>query len=276
MASRRISPDYFKTMKIHLLSGRAFTDQDVLDSPPVAIVSEALAKRFWPGESAIGQRIHRAPPNKPMMIVGIAPDVHDEGISRDVGPALYLPVLQANGIYVSIVARTIGDPLLARDGVRRAVWSLDRNLTPSQEKSLRELTDATVDPERLQATLLSSFATVAFLLATIGIYAVTSYSVSQRTREVGVRLAFGATPRSISIEILRQTARCVAAGLAAGLLIAMVAERVRLFVAYGASAFDLKLAVTISVVLFATSLLAGFIPSLRSRFVTPTLLLRDA
>jgi putative ABC transport system permease protein len=275
MSVRLISPGYFDTMKIPLRRGRPFTEQDLSDSPPVAIVSEALAKRFWPGEDPIGKRIHRSPPNPWMTVVGIAPDVHDEGISQEAGPTLYTPYAQKNGIYLSLVVRTIGDPLSMRDSVRRAVWSLDRKLTPSEEKPLRQLMDATVDPERLQATLLSAFAVVAFLLAAVGIYAATAYAVSQRTREIGVRLAFGATPKTISLEVLRQTARCAGLGLIAGLGIAFAAEKIRLFVAYGAAAFDVRLAATICALIFATSLLAGFIPSLRSRSVMPSMLLRD-
>ncbi|HSP17124.1 MAG TPA: ABC transporter permease [Thermoanaerobaculia bacterium] len=276
MAMRRITPTYFDTMRIRLTRGRAFNDQDELDSPPVAIVSEALAKRFWPGEDAMGKRIRRTPPQPWLTIVGIAPDVRDEGTTNEVGPTLYVPYLQGGWIYVSIVVRTAGDPAAVRDPVRRAVWSIDRNLTPSAEKPLRQIVDSTVDPERLQADLFSSFAIIALLLATTGIYAVTAYAVSQRTREIGVRLAFGATPGTISTELLRRAASSVAIGLAAGLVIAFVVRHVQSFVAYGAGDFGIAYAVGVCSVLFATAIVASFIPALRARRVEPAALLRDA
>jgi predicted permease len=273
MNLRRISPGYFALMRIALIKGRAFTDADVLDSPPVAIVSASLARRYFPNQDAIGQRIRRSGP--PMTIVGIAPEVLDDGPAAKERMTIYCPYLQNNNLYVTLLVRAKGDPLSVRDGVRRALWTLDRDLTPAREKPLEELASTAIGPERLQMTLLTSFGVVALLLASAGIYGMTSYAVAKRMREIGVRLAFGATPRDVMTELIGRATRSVALGLALGIALALLAQRVGSLVVYGAAKFDTQSAALVIGVLFVSALIAGSVPSLRSRSVRPAVLLRE-
>lgn len=273
---RRITPHTLATLRIPLIAGRNFTAGDSLDSPPVAIISSALAKRYFPNESAIGKRILRTPPNPPHTIVGVARDVLDDGAGVPLQPTLYVPYLQTNNIYLTLVVRTKGDPLASREAARRAVWSLDRDITPSNEKALTELTDAAIGSDRLQMLLLSAFGFVALALAVAGIYGMTAYSVAKRMREIGVRLAFGATPRDVIVEVVRRAARSVALGLALGLTLAFAAQHVASLVVFGAAEFDQRSAAVLVVVFFLTAVIAACLPSLRARHAQPTLLLRDA
>ena len=272
---RRITPHTFATMRIPLMAGRNFGDGDALDSPPVTIISSALAARLFPKQDPLGQRILRTPPNPPLTIVGVARDVLDDGAGVPLQPTLYVPYLQTNNIYLTLLVRTKGDPLRSRDAVRRAVWSLDKDITPSNEKALTELTAAAVGSDRLQMLLLSAFGVVALALALVGIYGMTSYSVSKRMREIGVRLAFGATPRDVITEVVRRAARSVAVGLALGLTLAFAAQRVASLVVYGAAQFDERSAAILVIAFFVTAVVAACIPSLRARHAQPTILLRE-
>jgi putative ABC transport system permease protein len=276
MNFRRLTPHYFDTMRIPLIAGRAFNDADVLDSPGVMIVSASLAKKFFgSSNAAIGQRILRTPPAPPATVIGVAPDVRDDGPNVEVRPTLYSSYLQANGIYLTLVVRTLGDPNGMRDAVRRAVWSLDRDITPSKEMPLEALMTEAVGSERLQVLLLTAFAFIALILAAVGIYGMTSYAVAKRMREIGVRLALGATPRDVIVEVVQRAVRTVAIGLAAGIALAFLAQRAASLVVYGAARFDPGTAAIAVAVLFAASLVAASVPSLRARAVQPALLLRD-
>ena len=273
---RRITPHTFSTLRVPLVAGRNFTEADALDSPPVAIVSSALVKRLFPNEDPLGKRILRTPPNPPLTIVGIAPDVLDDGAAVPVQPALYVPYLQSNAIYLTLLVRTHGDPLRSRDAVRRVVWSLDRDLTPSNEKALSDLTTSAIGSERLQMLLLGGFGSVALILAIVGIYGMTSYSVAKRMREIGVRLAFGATPRDVITEVVGRAARSVALGVALGITLAVAAQYVASLVVFGAAEFDERSAAVVAAAFFVTAMIAACVPSLQARRAQPAVLLRDA
>ena len=273
---RRITPHTFATLRVPLVAGRNFTDADSLDSPPVAIVSAALVKRLFPNEDAIGKRILRTPPNPPLTIVGIAPDVLDDGAGVPVQPALYVPYLQTNNIYLTLLVRTQGDPLRSREAVRRVVWSLDRDITPSNEKALAELTTSAIGSERLQMLLLGGFGSVALILAIVGIYGMTSYSVGKRMREIGVRLAFGATPRDVIVAVVGRAARSVALGVTLGITLAVAAQHVASLVVFGAAQFDERSAAVVAGAFFVTAVIAACVPSLQARRAQPAVLLRDA
>jgi putative ABC transport system permease protein len=272
---RRITPRYFETMRIPLIAGRPFADTDTLKSPPVVIVSAGLARRFFPNQSPLGQRILR-PPNPPATVIGVVPDVRDDGASTEPQPTIYTSYLQGNNVYLTLVVRTKTEPLAVRDGVRRAVWSLDRDLTPSREKALADLMSDAVGAESLQMTLLSAFGFIALTLATVGIYGMTSYAVAKRIRDIGVRLAFGATPRDVFLEVVRRALQSVSIGLAAGIALTLLAQRVASLVVYGAARFEPRAAAIVILLLFAAALIAACVPSFRARSAQPVLLLRDA
>ena len=159
--------------------------------------------------------------------------------------------------------------------VRRAVWSLDRDVTPSSEASLADLMHDAIGSERLQMQMLTGFGIVALLLAIAGIYGMTSYAVASRTREIGVRLAFGATPRDVIREVVGRAIRAVAVGLVAGGLLSFVVQRVASALVYGGAKLEWHSAVIIGAILFVASLTAAAIPSLRTRAVQPVWLLRE-
>lgn len=275
MNSRRITPRYFETMRIPLIAGRPFTDDDKFDAPPVFIISASLAKRFFQNQNALGQRIRRSAGGV-ATVVGVAPDVRDDGANVDPLPTLYTSFLQNNGIYLTLLVRAKGDPMTVREGVRRATWSLDRDITPSNESALAETMTSALAADRLQMVLLTGFGLVALILATVGIYGMTSYAVAKRMREIGVRLALGATPRQVIVEVVQHAVRSVSIGLALGCALALIAQRVASLVVYGAAQFDSRAAAVVVVLLFFAAFIAASVPSLRARTVHPALLLRDA
>lgn len=276
MNFRRITPGYFATLGIPLLAGRAFTDGDNLDAPPVMILSESLARRFFPNQNPIGQRIVRAAPAPPGIVVGVVPDVRDDGPTTTDRLTLYTSYLQGNNVFLTLVVRARGDALSARDAVRRTVWSLDRDITPSRETPLSDLMTDAVGNDRLQMLLLSAFGLVALVLACSGIYGMTTYVVIQRMREIGVRLAFGATPREITFEIVRRSARSVSIGLVVGIVLSLMAQRVAAAMLGNAAAADATSAALVIGTLFVTALIAATVPSARARTVQPAMLLRQS
>ena len=263
-------------MGIPLLAGRPFTDGDTMDSPPVMIVSRSLARRFFGNENPIGRKIIRAAPNPPATVIGVVPDVRDDGANANEPLTLYSSYLQGNNVYLTLVVRTKGDPQPMRDAIRRAVWSLDRDITPSREAALTDLMGDALGSDRLQMLLLSGFGLVALILASLGIYGMTSYAVIQRMREIGVRLAFGATPRAVILEIVRRAVRSVSIGLVLGIATALAAQRAASLVIYNMARFDARSAALVICTLFVSALIAATVPSARTRTVNPALLLRDS
>jgi predicted permease len=268
---RRITPRYFETMRSQLLAGRAFNDQDVLDAPAVAIVSESLAKSFWPGQDPIGKNLIRNAGNT--VVVGVAPDIRDSGVAENIGPVMYLPYLQNNGIFVSIVARAQGDPSLLRGTITRAIQAVDADLAPDEVLPLRDLVNDSLGSHRLQVALLGGFGLIALVLAAVGIFAVTSYAVAQRMQEVGIRMAFGASPKAVVSELLRAAGRSVAAGVLVGLLLTVLALR---FMPNLRLSFDPGYAALVTAILIASAFVASLIPALRARLAHPATLLRRA
>lgn len=268
---RRISPGYFDTMRSQLLAGRAFDDQDVLDAPSVAIVSESLAQRFFPGQDPVGRKLIRNTAD--IVIVGVAPDIRDSGVAEDLGPVVYVPYLQNNSIFLSIVARAQGDPTLLRETLTRAIQEVDADLAPDEVVPLSDLVNDSLGSQRIQVALLGGFGLIALILAAVGNFAVTSYAVAQRMQEVGIRMAFGASPKAVVAELLRTAGRSVAGGLFAGLLLTLLALR---FVPDLRLSFDPRYAAIVTAVLIASALIASLIPALRARVARPAELLRRA
>jgi putative ABC transport system permease protein len=268
---RRITPRYFETMGIPLVAGRAFTAADTVGSPPVAIVSSELARQYWPGENPIGRKVRRSSANSWVTVVGVAPDVRDAGVEAEIVPTIYVPFLQNTGFFVSVVVRAQGDPSALGPALDRALWSVDRGLALADVVTLSTTVADTLAPRRLQVSLLSGFALIAIALAAVGIYAITAYTVTQRMRETGVRLAFGAAPRTVVLELVRRATFAVAGGLLAGAIvtaaIAIASERLTVDVGYAAA---------VLAILFAAALAASFIPAMRARGATPASLLREA
>jgi predicted permease len=267
-------PDYFTTMGI-ALRGRDFNELDKERESRVAIVNETFARRFWPGQEAIGKRFNFSGPSDPLwQIVGVAADGKYESLGEDQKIAFYRPMTRDYTTWTSLVARTNGDPNAVIGAIRNEIRSLDSTLPVSGVKTLKEHMNVPLFPARVAATVFGSFGVLALLLAAIGIYGVMSYAVAQRTREIGIRMALGALKGEVLKMIVGQGLRLVGIGLGIGLGAAFGLTRFLKVVLYGVSATDLVTFVAIPLVLAAVALLACFIPAQRAAKVDPIKALR--
>jgi putative ABC transport system permease protein len=225
---RRVSPGYFDAMRIKVISGRAFTLNDDATALPVAIVSRSFAERFWPAEDPIGRRVRRgAATSPPITIVGVVDDVRDAGLGVPPAPTLYTPFYQGSSAAapVALVVRTAGNPAATIAAIKNAVWSVDPHQPLSHIVTLEDVLAASLGPQRFRAILVALCGAFGLLLATIGTYAVTARSVSERTREVGIRIAVGGDPRDVWWTLASQGARAVATGAVFGLGVSAIVDR---------------------------------------------------
>jgi putative ABC transport system permease protein len=269
---RIISPRYFDVLRMPLVSGRAFTDADHKTAEPIAIVSETMARKFWPS-GAVGERVRIA--NGPWLrIVGVCGDVvHDWFDGRK--PTLYRPIAQAPGEALAFAIRTDGDPLSLVADVRAAVARVDPTQPIFDVMPMRQvLSDRTISLQYI-AAVMGAFGALALLLALLGLYAVMTYLVTQRVREIGVRIALGATRRDVARLTLEQAARLTAVGLAIGLVLAIALSRAMEAGVLGIVSTDLRVTVALAVALGATSLAASYLPARRAASIDPIVALRN-
>ena len=271
------TPDYFRTLKIPLKAGRDFTDGDTNDAPLVAIVNEALVRTSFPTEDPIGRRI-RCGLDRPefMTIVGVVADVRTEGPVRPTQPELYMPFQQHPGpaTALNIVVRTgAANPLTLGDTIARTIRHRNADVPVKTTTMIGTLETAAATP-RFRTLLLSAFAAVALLLALAGVYGVMAYSVSQRMPELGVRVALGASPRSIMSLILNQGARLAVAGLVLGLGLSLLASRLLEGLLFNVAPRDPVMLAIVSVSVALTMLAACYIPGRRAVRVDPMIALR--
>jgi predicted permease len=280
-----ISKEYFRTAAIPLREGRAFTDLDNDEAHGVAIVSAGMAERFWHGQPALGNRIRLLIPdtrqywlpksrNQWLTVVGVVGDVKLDGIDPHPLPQMYLPYTQNPSAIFHVVLRTEGDPLQWIPAVRRSVAAIDKDQPVFDAKSLDEVLASSVTRVSVISRGLALTAAIALLLACAGIFGVTSYVVSQRNRESGIRMALGATPRRLVSLQMRRTMTVVLAGSIAGLLGALTATRVLQSVLVGVGPTD---ALTLSIAPLFLLLAAGaaaYMPARRAAQVDPVTMLR--
>jgi predicted permease len=277
--TRVVSPDYFKTMTIPALSGRTFEQTDKADAPPVVIISETTARRFWPGENVLGKHIKigsSSSSSRPWLtVVGIVKDVRQFDLVEEPKPQIYLPYQQA-GFFEprALVVRTNIEPMSLAPAVRKTVWEIDKDQPVSDITSMEAVVSDSVARQRFSMLLLGVFAVLALVLAAVGIYGVMSYSVVQRTREIGIRMALGAQRRDVLKMTVGQGLKLVGIGVAIGLAAAVILTRVMSTLLFGVSATDPTTFVSISVVLIAVAVLASYIPALRATRIDPMLALR--
>ncbi|MFY9611397.1 MAG: ABC transporter permease [Blastocatellia bacterium] len=275
---RVITPDYFTTMKTPLLEGRFFTAQDQRSKPFVAIIDETLARRLWPNANPVGRRVTFGRfPDKPdpwIEIVGVVRHIRHHKLEAEVREQVYYPHAIASFSGMTLAIRTGSDPLNMVGAVREAVRSLDRDQPIYRIRTMDEMVAGALAPARFTLLLLFIFAGVAAVLAVIGIYGVMSHSVTQRTHEIGVRMALGAQVSDVLKMIVGQGTRLVALGIGAGLIGAFSLTRLMASLLFNVSATDSTTFVVISVILAGVALAACFVPALRAAKVDPVVALR--
>lgn len=269
-----IAPNFFETLGIPLLLGRGFTDADRKDTKQVAIVSEAMAKQFWPNENAVGKRFHFFGEETLREVVGVARNTVVNVIGEEPQPLAYLPLTQDYAPAVTMQVRTKGQPQAVIAEVRSQVQSLDTNLALTNLNTIGELIDQGLWAPRMGAVLLTGFGGVALLLAVVGVYGVLSYSVNQQAREIGIRMAMGAQSGRILRLVVGQGMRLAIVGLVLGTLIALAATRVLSSLLFGVSAHDPLIFGGVSLILATAAILACYIPARRATKVDPTIALR--
>ena len=280
-----VTPGYFSTMGISLVSGRDFTDRDGSGAPVVAIVNHEFVKRYFPNENPIGKHIElgweqdTASTGGNMTlggeIVGVVGDVKRRGLSQEVFPETYASFMQPTFSSFSVVVRSTADPSTVMAAIRAQVRELDRDLPLSELRQVKELVAASVSRPRFYTTILGVFASIALILAAVGIYGVISYAVSLRTRELGIRIALGASGRQVSGLVLQQGVGLAIAGVLIGGAGAYWLTRLLSKLLFGVSATDPLTFLGVAVLLTAIAAVASFVPARRAAKVDPLLAMRE-
>jgi putative ABC transport system permease protein len=278
---RAISPEYFRVMRMSLLRGRPFGEHDGSSSPPVVIVNETFARRFFPGQDPLGERvvIERAgggrEVHEPREIVGVVGDVRHTGLDEEAGLEFYVPYAQAPESYMSVVVRTAAaNPAGIGASLRGAIREADGQLYVPALQPMTELIAESVADRRFSALLTGLFASVALLLAAVGIYGVMAYTVTQRTHEIGIRMALGARPRDVLRHVVGHGTRLLLLGLAIGLAASLAVTRALSGMLYGVQPTDAPTFVLVTLTLSAVALLACYLPARRAMKVDPLVALR--
>jgi putative ABC transport system permease protein len=274
-----VSPNYFRVMEIPLLRGRLFRPEDQPSTPPVILISQAFARRYFPHQDPIGRRIKFQFLRIPVVereIVGVVGDVREVALSQDPGPMMYAPFAQAPLWGGDVVVRSSLTTQAVADSIRRVVHGIDKNLPVTDIARLPQAMDsqASVAQPRFRTLLLTLFGALALALAAVGIFGVTSYSVSRRTHEIGIRMALGATPANVLRLVLAEWAILVLAGLAAGVPSALALTRFLSGFLYGVKPADPLTFITVPLILAAVALLACCVPARRATQVDPMIALR--
>ena len=271
---RDASPDYFRAMGIPVRKGRVFTDQDKADRPMVVIINETLARRYFPdGGNPIGQRLRLGPRYNPE-IVGIVADVKGSALNQQTAPAMYTSYLQIPEMKMSLVVRAEGDPAKMIRAVEKQVWAVDKDQPMYKIRTMEQVVGESQSSSRFTLVLLGIFAAVAMGLAAIGIYGVISYSVTQRTREIGIRIALGAERSDVLRLVVGQGTVLAVSGVAVGLAGALALTRVMRSLLFGVSATDPAIFAGAAAFLAAVAMMASYIPARRAMAVDPTVSLR--
>jgi len=280
VVTRVTSPHYFETMGIQLLQGRGFVEQDRVDAPAVAVINETMVRRFWPDQDPIGKRITPGSPDSSnpddwITIVGVAKDVRQFELVTDPKPQMYLTYQQA-GFFAPrhLVVSTEVEPLSLAPTVRKAVWDIDKDQPVSDISTMEQVLSESIARQRFSMLLLGIFAAVALVLAAVGIYGVMSYSVTQRTREIGIRMALGARRSDVLKLTVGGGLKLVLIGVVIGLGVAFVLTRVMASLLFEVSATDPVTFIVISLVLIGVAALASYIPARRATKVDPMVALR--
>jgi putative ABC transport system permease protein len=272
--TNNIGLKFFETMGISILKGRDFTEQDSETAPKTLIINEAMAERFWPGADPVGKRLKLFGDEDYREVVAVVRDTKYNSLTERRRPFMYIPLLQEYAGQFNLHARTSSDPKGLVSPVREAIQGIDSRLAPLNIQTLSERIDNSLGDQRTQATMLGTFGVLALVLAAVGLYGVMAYSVAQRTREIGIRMALGAQRKHVLGLVLKQGVVLVSAGVVVGLGAAFAATRLIANLLFGVSAIDPVAFVGTSLLLIVVALLASYIPARRAAKVDPLIALR--
>ena len=272
-----VTPGYFATMNIPLLAGRDFNERDVRDAPPVVVISRSTARKLFPGGEPLGRRVIMGSQNGTgitMEVVGVADDVRTQTLTQVPDVEFYRPVMQRQSTFMQLVARTQTDPAAFAPTARQVLKGLDPELPLNDPTALTEIVGQSLGQQRLLFVLLGLFAALAVILAAVGIYSVVAYTVSQRTGEIGVRMALGARPRDVLRLVIGQGMRPVLVGVASGLVGCLALGRLIQGQLYNISASDPATLAATGVGLVLVAAVACWLPARRATRVDPMVALR--
>jgi putative ABC transport system permease protein len=272
--SNVVTPDYFSALGIPLLQGRTCGRQEVREQGLSVIVNRLLADQMWPNELAVGKRLRSLDFPGEAVVIGVVGPTRPNLLSMPMAPQIYGCLSQAAGIFATVIVKTTGEPLAHARSVQQAIWSVDADQPMWKIRSSETMIESSVQRERAVMLLMSFAAGLALLLAGLGTYSVLSYTVHRRAREVGVRMALGATPRSISRFVLTQTAVLTLAGVGVGLAGAYALAQVLESQLYEVSPRDPFTFVATALVLCGVALIAAWLPTRRATSVDPVITLR--
>jgi len=276
---RIISKNYAAALGMKLIEGRLLEQGDGFGKPLVALINQTMAKNYWPGENPVGKRFKsgRYSEKSPWIsVVGIVGDIHQAGLDLPARAEMYFPYQQQDDGFSPeyLAVRASGDPMALAEIVRQQVWAVDKEQPVAKVMPLEDLVDENLSSRRMQASLLSGFAGLALLLVTLGIYAVLSFAVTQRTQEIGVRVAMGAQPRDVLRMIFAQGFKLFLIGAAIGLAAALALSRALVHLLFGVSAYDPASFASVMALLAAVAFLACYVPARRATRVDPLIALR--
>jgi putative ABC transport system permease protein len=272
--SFQVSPGYFDTLGIPVVRGRAFNEFDRAGTEPIAIVSEAAARRYWGNGNPVGRRIRLGSQAPWMTVVGLVGDVQNRRLDEPPQPILYRSLEQSSNLTLALLVRTRGEVSGFEEALAREVRAVDANLPLYAVRTMDDILDANVAQRRFLMRLLVAFGAAAVSLALLGLYGVISYSVSQRTREIGIRMAIGARTGDIASLVLGQGLRLTAIGIGVGLAGAVATTQLIRTQLFGVQPYDLVTIVSVVVLMTMTTLAATAVPARRAARVNPIVALR--
>jgi putative ABC transport system permease protein len=271
-----VSDTYFQTLGVPLLAGRMFDERDASDKPPVVIIGKTIAERLFAGRDPVGKKLRYTADFPPVEVVGVVGDVRITGLDQAIRPVLYYPYRQNAGTGANLVVRTNNDPTAVAASVRNEIRTLEPDAAILNVNTMEDMIAQTPASfmRRFPALLIGIFALVALLLATIGIYGVVSYSVSQQTHYIGVRMALGASPSDILKMVLKQGLILAGAGVVLGVLAALGLMRLLSTLLFEVSTNDFTTFAVVASGLFVVALVACYLPARRATKVDPLVALR--